>query len=209
MLGYNYNYDYLNEHSGRVSYAQNVGDGTLDRSYEYDNVGRMIISHSGAEARAHVGLGSWGTMDGPYSLGFDYDQWGNMTHRYGWGGEVQGGTAGQSSDIWITNTAKNQRNIFSYDAAGNLTNDLGQTFAYDVTGQQTSASYSGYSLNQYYDGDGLRVKKTENGTATTYYVRSTVLGGQIVGELDGSGSFQRAYVYQGTMLAVQQSNAVY
>src|SRR5439155_16166161 len=65
------------------------------------------------------------------------------------------------------------------------------------------------SINQYYDGDGLRVKKTENGTATTYYVRSTVLGGQIVGELDGSGSFQRAYVYQGTMLAVQQSNAVY
>ena len=100
-----------------------------------------------------------------------------MTHRFGWGGEVQGGTAGQSSDIWITNTSKNQRNIFTYDAAGNLTFDLGQNFAYDVTGQQTSASYSGYSLNQYYDGDGLRVKKTENGTTTTWYLRSTVLGG--------------------------------
>ena len=45
---------------------------------------------------------------------------------------------------------------YQYDAAGNLTNDLGQTFAYDVTGQQTSASYTGYSLNQSYDGDGLR-----------------------------------------------------
>src|SRR5207237_8451526 len=138
------------------------------------------------------------------------DQWGNMTNRYGWGGEVQGGTAGQSSDIWITNTAKNQRNIFSYDAAGNLTNDLGQNFAYDVTGQQTSASYSGYSLNQYYDGDGLRVKKTENGTTTTWYLRSTVLGGHVVAEINGSGNLTRGYVYQGSsVLAVQQSNAVY
>src|SRR5260370_17008543 len=119
-----------------------------------------------------------------------------MTHRYGWGGEVQGGTAGQSSDIWITNTAKNQRNIFTYDAAGNLTNDLGQTFAYDVTGQQTSASYTGYSLNQSYDGDGLRGKKTENGNAT-YYLRSTALGGQVLAQiacLSLSSQWNRRYV---------------
>src|SRR5260370_9850612 len=135
-----------------------------------------------------------------------------MTHRYGWGGEVQGGTAGQSSDIWITNTAKNQRNIFGYDSAGNLTNDLGQTFAYDVTGQQTSASYTGYSLNQSYDGDGLRVKKAENGNAT-YYLRSSVLSGQVVAEIiwaSVSWQWNRGYVYQGSsVLAVQQSNAVY
>jgi len=54
----------LNEHNGRVTYAQNIA-GTLDRSYEYDHVGRLSLSHSGAEARAHVGLGQWGTMDGP------------------------------------------------------------------------------------------------------------------------------------------------
>src|SRR5438034_11805786 len=47
-----YNYDYLNEHTGRVSYAQSIYDSTLDRSYEYDHVGRLVISHSGAEARA-------------------------------------------------------------------------------------------------------------------------------------------------------------
>src|SRR5438552_12994949 len=111
-LGYNYYYDYLNEHTGRVSYAQNTGDGTFERSYEYDNVGRLIVSHSGAEARAHVGLGAWGTMNGPYSLGFNYDQWGNMTDRYGWGGEVQLGSPGVSTDMPITYTAKNQRNNF-------------------------------------------------------------------------------------------------
>src|SRR5437667_11153741 len=84
-----------------------------------------------------------------------------MTDRYGWGGKVQLGSPVISTDMPITYTAKNQRNNFSYDAAGNLTNDLGQTFAYDVTGQQTSASYTGYSLNQCYDGDGLREEDRE------------------------------------------------
>src|SRR5205807_1084101 len=58
-------------------------------------------------------------MDGPYSQGYDYDPWGNVTHKYGWGGEVQGGGAGQSSDIWYT-YANNRRTDsgFNYDASG-------------------------------------------------------------------------------------------
>lgn len=201
IQSYNYAYDYFNEHTGRVTYAQSAYDSSLDRSYEYDDFGRLAVSHSGAEARAHAFSGQWGTMDGPYSLGFDYDQWGNMTHRSGWGGEVQGGGAGQSSDIFI-NYTNNRRNGFSYDAAGNLTNDLGQTFTYDATGQQTYASFM--SVQQDYDGDGLRARKTENGS-TTYYLRSTVLGGQVAAEMDGSGNWTRGFVYQGNgLLAVQE-----
>lgn len=206
VLGYNYNYDYLNERTGRVTYAQNIQDPTLDRSYEYDQVGRLAISHSGAEARAHAYSGQWGTTDGPYSQGYDYDVWGNVTHKYGWGGEVQGGSPSASTDITYSYT-NNRRNGFSYDAAGNLTNDVGQTFTYDATGQQTNASYSGYSLAQVYDGDGLRVKKNDNG-AQTYYLRSSVLGGQVVAEIiwaSVSWQWSRGYVYLGSqLLAVQQ-----
>jgi RHS repeat-associated protein len=144
-------------------------------------------------------------MDGPYSQGYDYDVWGNVTHKYGWGGEVQGGGAGQSSDIYYTYT-NNRRNGFSYDAAGNLTNDLGQTFTYDATGQQATASYM--SVLQSYDGNGLRVKKTENGQ-TTYYLRSSVLGGQVVAEMNSSGSWTRGYVYLGGSLLAVQDSAVY
>lgn len=207
---YKYFYDYLNEHTGRVTYTQNMNDGTLDRSYEYDHVGRLSFAHSGAEARAHAYSGQWGTMDGPFSLAFEYDEWGNMTHRYGWGGEVQGGGAGQSSDLYYSYNSNNRRTGFSYDNAGNLTNDLGQTFAYDATRQQTSASYGGYSLQQSYDGDGLRVKKTENGD-TTYYLRSTVLGGSVVAEIKdwGSGwSWWRGYVYSGSQLLAIQKDGV-
>ncbi len=64
-------------------------------------------------------------------------------------------------------------------------------------------------ISQSYDGDGLRVKKTQNGAAT-YYVRSTVLSGQVLAELDAAGNWARGYVYAGSnLMAVQQSNAVY
>jgi RHS repeat-associated protein len=204
VLGYNYNYDYFNERSGRVSYAQNIQDATLDRSYEYDHLGRLAISHSGAEARAHAYSGQWGTADGPFSQGYEYDAWGNVTHKYGWGGEVQGGSPSASTDFTYSYT-NNRRNGFSYDAAGNLTNDIGQTFTYDATGQQATAAYSGYSMQQVYDGDGLRLKKVENGT-TTLYLRSSVLGGQVVAEMNGSGGWTRGFVYLGSqLLAVQQA----
>lgn len=122
VLGYNYNHDYFNEKTGRVSYAQNIASGggatngaadpTLDRSYEYDQLGRLAISHSGAEARAHAYSGQWGTTDGPYSQGYEYDVWGNVTHKYGWGGEVQGGSPIGSTDITYSYT-DNRRNGFS------------------------------------------------------------------------------------------------
>jgi len=205
VLGYNYNYDYFNEHTGRVTYAGSTVDSSLDRSYEYDQAGRLVISHSGAEARAHAWTGQWGTMDGPYSQGYDFDVWGNVTHKYGWGGEVQGGGAGQSSDIYYTYT-NNRRNGFSYDGAGNLTNDIGQQFTYDVTGQQTASSYT--NLQNWYDGDGLRVKRTEDGLYPALFLRSSVLGGQVVAEIDyvgGSWQWWRGYVYAGSqLLAVQQ-----
>jgi RHS repeat-associated protein len=49
------------------------------------------------------------------------------------------------------------------------------------------------------------VKKTEN-VATTYYLRSTVLGGQVVAEIDGGGAWQRGYVYLGSQtIAIQHA----
>ena len=75
-------------------------------------------------------------------------------------------------------------------------------------GQQATASSSGYSLEQKYDGDRLRVKKVDNG-APTYYLRSAALGGQIVAELNASGAMTRGFVYRGgELLAVQQNNQV-
>jgi len=54
----------------------------------------------------------------------------------------------------------------------------------------------GYSLGQGYDGDGLRVYKNDSGVET-YYLRSTVLGGQVIADIDSSGTLTREYVYLG------------
>ena len=50
VLGWNYNYTYFGENTGRLIYAQNINDSTLDRGYDYDQVGRLYVSHSGGDA---------------------------------------------------------------------------------------------------------------------------------------------------------------
>ncbi len=237
VLGYKYYYDDFNEHTGRVTFAQHITGqnpaldrtqtaSSLDRSYEYDNVGRLVVSHAGLEARAHAWTGQWSaTPDGAYSQGYDYDAWGNMTHRYGWGGEVLGGapTAQNpypaSTDRYYTyatgaNGVVNNRrgdNGFTYDSAGNLTFDGGQHFTYDAQGNQVYVDW--VHMDQGYDGDGRRVRRSADNTAPARYLRSSVLGGQVVAEIDqvnGSWQFARGYVYeQAGLLAVQQGGGVY
>jgi len=199
VLGYQYSYSYFNENTGRVTFASQLYDHTLDRSYDYDQVGRMWGAHSGREARWHTGQESYSGADGPYAQNQAYDVWGNTVQRNGWGGW------NSSETVSYTN---NRRNDLTYDAAGNVIFD-GSTLTYDATGQQASAYYSGnWDIHHSYDGDRLRSKKVENGV-TTYYLRSSVLGGQTVAELNGSGVWMRGYVYLGNqLLAIQQNLSV-
>jgi hypothetical protein len=124
---------------------------------------------------------------------------------------VQDGLPPSSTDITYS-YANNRRSDFSYDAAGNLTIDnQSRTFTYDATGQQTAASYT--NLQNWYDGNGLRVKRTEDGLYPALFLRSSVLGGQVVAEIDyvgGSWQWWRGYVYVGSqLLAVQQGGVFF
>jgi RHS repeat-associated protein len=202
VVGWEYRYDTPNihENTNRVAYARNLYDGTLDRSYDYDQVGRMWASHSGAEARGHVGISAWGPADGPYAQNQGFDVYGNMVARNGWGTQ----NSAYAPASFVNN--RMQANpvtgaAMQYDASGNLTGDGQETFSYDATGQQAYAS--GSNLYQYYDGDGLRAKKIENGVVT-YYVRASMLGNQVEAEISG-GTWKRVYVYLGSqMLAMQE-----
>ncbi len=217
VLGWQYSYTDAAENTGRVMFAKNTAsstasgggrDDTLDRSFDYDHLGRLIVSHSGYEARLHMGRQQTGdpTTYGPYSQSYVYDQWGNMNGRVGWGG--WNGTyinwvLNYSNDRLTTNPATGA--TLTYDASGNLTYDGYQTFTYDATGQQATSSGSG--LSHGYDGDRLRVKKVEN-SVTTYYLRSTVLGGQVVAELNASGAWTRGFVYLGDQMLAIHSGGV-
>jgi len=200
VMGWNYAYNYFGENTGRLTYAQNLNDPTLDRSFNNDAFGRLQSSFTGSAARAHVGIGSDWTSDGPYAMHDNvYDVWGNITSRVGWGGDNPSDSASY---------VNNKRVGLGYDAAGNLTINGGMDATYDATSQQASAYYSGYLLQQYYDGDRLRAKKVEN-SVTTYFLRSSVLGGQVVCELSSGGGWMFGYVYLGgQLLAVQRDLSV-
>ncbi|HEY0763635.1 MAG TPA: S8 family serine peptidase [Pyrinomonadaceae bacterium] len=191
-------YSYLWEQSGRVEFARNLDDETLDRWFAYDHVGRLAVSRSGNEARLAIGEQVPLLYNGPYSHGYFYDQYGNLTGREGWGG---------TNPAYSASFTNNKMNTMTYDSAGNLTDaGGGWTFTYDATGQQATSAVGG--VQNVYDGDRLRGKKTENGV-TSYYLRSSVLGGQIIAEIAANGDWTRGYVYMGPeLLAVQQGSAV-
>ncbi|MCA1568077.1 MAG: S8 family serine peptidase [Acidobacteria bacterium] len=219
VLGWEYRYDKFMENSHRVTYAKNISslnqqgvsasDPTLDRSYDYDQVGRLRHAHSGREARMHASEPYSPTDgDGPYSQRTAYDVWGNIKEREGWGG-ILGSYLNQTFYF-----ADNKQTNLDYDPAGNLRDDGGH-YTYNAQGQQADAAqyppywggYPSYSLQQAYDGDGLRVKKVDNGTPV-YYLRSSVLGGQVVAEVDWQGTWQRGYVYLNGQLLLIQSGGV-
>jgi RHS repeat-associated protein len=146
------------------------------------------------------------TNYGPYSQSYGYDQWGNMTTRVGWGGSDGGyvnWTPSYTNNRLNTNPAAGA--AMQYDLSGSLTNDSYQVFSYDATGQQAYAS--GSPVSQSYDGGGLRVKKLDAGI-TTWYLRSSVLSGQVICELNVSGSWARGYVYLGGQMVAIQSSGV-
>lgn len=204
VMGWAYAYatPLIQENTGRVAFADNLYDATLDRSYDYDYVGRLWASHTGGEGRAHAGYqGTWPPPDGSYAENYSYDQLGNLTWRNGWG-------AVSAQYVYSPQFANNRMTVnpvtgagMSYDAAGNLTNDGSQSYSYDATGQQTYTSVTG--LTKYYDGDRLRARKTESGV-DTYYLRSTVLGGQVIAELNSSGGWTRGHVYLGGQMVALQ-----
>ena len=194
-------YSYTWELSGRLEFARNLDDETLDRYFAYDQVGRLIVSRSGNEARLAIGEQVPLLYNGPYSHNYQYDEWGNVTYREGWGGP---------NPQWDPAYTNNKINGVGYDQAGNMIDAGGglTTFTYDATGQQATSVSPTVNTQNAYDGDRLRGKKTEN-QVTTYYLRSTVLGGEVVAELASNGTFLRGYVYLGgDLLAVQQANSV-
>src|SRR5207249_6809080 len=89
---------------------------------------------------------------------------------------------------------------YTYDAAGNMTNDGANTLVYDGAKLVATTTQGGVTSTYSYDGGRLRVKK-QVGTATaTVYVFS---GARVIAEYAAGGapnSPLREYVYSGSQL---------
>jgi YD repeat-containing protein len=182
--------DYQYNDDGRLSYSHDLLDSRFDRGYQYDHEGRIKLGLSGADAN-----GSTPTTDRPYRELYGYDAFDHLT--------VRNTRHWSKTQAYISTDSftDNRRSGWQYDAEGNLTDNLARQYTYDAAGRMSTVS--GSNLNQFFDGDGQRVKTTEP-NLVTYYLRSSVLGGQVIEELDSSGSKQRGFVYVGGKIIAEQ-----
>jgi RHS repeat-associated protein len=178
-LAYSYYYN------GNVNVETNNRSGMSGRSvtYGYDSLNRW----NSATSTATSGSYCWGQAVPPWSgdpNSYGYDRYGNLTIIDG----TQSGT-GCSQPILSVSASPSTNQItssgFSYDAAGDVTNDGAYTYAWDAEGRLTSAGGVTYT----YDGDGQRVEKS---SGTLYWQG---VGGSVLAETDTSGNTLNEYIF--------------
>lgn len=177
--------DYQYYDDGRMKYSHDLLDNRFDRSYEFDHVGRLTKALSGAEAR-----GEPFTENRPFNETATYDAFNHLNVR---SSEHWSKSQGFGSNDTYSN---NRRVGWAYDSNGNLLTDADRQHTYDAAGRTSSSSWTGGYFNEFSDGDGQRVKTVE-ANLVTYYLRSTILGGQIIEELTSSGAKQKSMIYGG------------
>lgn len=190
--------DYQYYDDGKMSYSHDLSDSIFDRSYSYDQLGRLTASYSGSEARGES------VPDGPYRQTYDYDTWGNLTQRTG-----RDWTHTSAPVTFPYDNATNRNPQWQYDAEGNVISQGARHYSYDAAGRQISTSQtSGSAASQVFDGDGFKVKRTNPGWVG-YYVRSSALAGEVIAELDPQGQPFRRNIYSNGQLLAQQDEIGY
>lgn len=199
LMNLTYNYQASAGQMGTGSTAGNAGQlmsvaGTVNgisesASYTYDLVGRLATStqtSNGASAQRR----------------FDYDRWGN---RLGvWdavtgGAQIQsvtlpstfqqGGSAPTNRIASVTNSGSTVN--YTYDAAGNVTNDGVHTYTYDA--ENRVVSVDGGATAQYrYDHQNQRVCKIV-GSSWTHCIWE---GARVIGEHDATTPYSTSPTYQ-------------
>ena len=183
-----------------------LGQG-FDRAFSYDQVSMLKEAYSGGEARDYVN-GTTGGAPGPYRQSYQHDVFGNLTNRASnyWGHDDP------FSATYLNN--RRQDPAWQFDADGRLKQDGNLQYTYDASGDNRSIfnPESNTTTTLIPDGDGRQIKRVDapSGTSvTTYYLRSSVLEGRIIAELNSSGQKHKGYVFaRGEVLASQEFGAV-
>ncbi|MEK6302452.1 MAG: RHS repeat-associated core domain-containing protein [Acidobacteriota bacterium] len=199
-----YNYNATAGQMGAGSTAGNAGQlmsisGTINSTtesaaYTYDLLGRLVTSNQTSNASSAQRL-------------FDYDRWGNRTAVYDGlpGGKTpptqiqsvafqQGGSAPTNRIGSVTNYSSTVN--YTYDAAGNVTNDGFHSYTYDSANRLVSVD-SGATASHAYDHQNRRYKKTV-GSSVTHYVWD---GAQVIAEHNGgTGVVLVDYIYSGSRM---------
>jgi RHS repeat-associated protein len=180
VLGLTYNYGGTNNNGNVQSISYTGGGLSYTQSFGYDSLNRLTTSNENSGS-------SWSQTNG-------YDRYGNRWIDLG----------GGNQSLYF-NTANRITNAgYSYDAAGNLTNDTIHTYGFDADNKiKTVDGVSGvYS----YDGDNNRVRK--NFTSGDK-LRMVYSNGQLIAEYDlSNGSLKKEYIYgaKGLVATIEPTN---
>ena len=172
VVDYAYDYyDAYGKNNNRIRKITDNIDTAYTTTYQYDDYNRLTNATANA-----------------FSRSYQFDPFGNITNFAGVTLNYQTNSTGAPATNRLDSDSQN--NTYGYDAAGNMTSGMGQSYSYDGANRLKTASGGASSYG--YDGDGKRVKKTEGG-ATVFYVYSSKLD-QAVMEVTAS-NVRRAYVY--------------
>jgi RHS repeat-associated protein len=164
VVGLTYSYG-TNNNNGNVQSIDYAGGGLSNtQSFGYDALNRLTTSSESC--------GSWSQTNG-------YDRYGNRWIDLG----------GGSQSLTFNTSNRITNSGYSYDSAGNLTNDSTQSFNFDAENKiikvNTTLAYS-------YDGEGQRVRKLVGENLRFVYG----IDGQLIAEFSGSnGTLVKEYVY--------------
>ena len=213
----NTSYGYDND--GSVKTVTDNLDARFDRLYRSDFAGRLKLNYTGLEARDETQT----TNDRPFRQTYTFNAFSNLTDRTmkNWAlsaesvGDIFANNRKQpySSHSWTYdndgrevyfNRTLKERVATEYDAAGNR---IGVTEEdYD---EEFSLWNSRWVISQSYDGDGQRLVQQENGASfPTLLVRSSVIGGAVVGEVNKINDtwYKDVFVLAGGEIVAQQKD---
>lgn len=193
LMSLTYSYQATAGQNGAGSTAGNSGQlmgvsGTINSTtesaaYTYDNLGRLAQSNQTSNSSSA-------------QRRFAYDRWGNRTGVWdavSGGNQIQSATLQQSGGAptnRITSVSSGSTVNYTYDAAGNVTNDGTHTYIYDA--ESRLVSMDGGAAQYRYDHKNRRVCKIV-GSAWTHYVWN---GNQVISEHDATTAYTTSPTYQ-------------
>ena len=195
LMNLTYDYQASAGQMGAGSTAGNAGQlmtisGTINSttesaSYLYDLLGRLTTS-----TQASNGSSAQRT--------FAYDRWGNRTAAYDDNKgnhqiqSIQLEQSGGAATNKITSVTNGGSTVnYTYDAAGNVTNDGLHSYSYDAENRMVSVD-SGATAQYRYDHQNRRVTKIV-GSNWTHYIWH---GSQVIGEHDATTAYSTNPTYQ-------------
>jgi RHS repeat-associated protein len=176
-------YGYGSGNNGQIRSITNQLNSDLSTSYSYDALGRLKEAQTASLTAANT-----------WKLGWEYDRYGNRLSQ-----NLLDGTLSVSAPQLTISATTNRITTsgYSYDAAGNMTNDALNAYTYDAENRVVSVN-SGNTATYTYSGP-LRVKKVAGSTTTRYIFSGSKVVAEYVNGVAVS-SPTREYVYAGGQL---------